>query len=283
MRRILKIVMTMKKLLLFCTILAAASCSPRTYTIVQIADAQLGFDAAVKGSAPGAQYVNDLTFEVECLKATVAKVNELKPDAVVFTGDQVHLPYDIEQWNAFMQITADIDPSIKVYHLPGNHDHILKDGTADPSDFISRFGYDRFVAEEGKVNLIGLNTSLIYFNSDLEQDQKQWLESALADTKKRDVTLIFGHHPFFCENIDEDDTHVQIPKSKRYMYFYLFAEADVDAVFAGHLHDNRTAEYEGIPMLTTTSSGYQLGDAPSSVRLITVSGRKVKEELVPIF
>jgi predicted phosphodiesterase len=67
------------------------------------------------------------------------------------------------------------------------------------------------------------------------------------------------------------------------MYFYLFAEADVDAVFAGHLHDNRTAEYEGIPMLTTTSSGYQLGDAPSSVRLITVSGRKVKEELVPIF
>ena len=272
----------MKKIILLPVLYIIVACSPKTFTVVQIADAQLGFDAAVKGSKPGAEYVNDLTFEVECLKATVAKVNELKPDAIVFTGDQVHLPYNIEQWDAFMQIIAGIDPSIKVYHLPGNHDHILRDGTADPADFIERFGSDHFAAKEGKVNLIGLNTSLIYFNSELEPGQVQWLETALAKTKKGDVTLVFGHHPFFCENIDEDDTHVQIPKAKRYQYFDLFMENGVDAVFAGHLHDNRAAEYEGIPMLTTTSSGYQLGDAPASVRLITVSGKKVKEELVPI-
>ena len=274
--------LTMKKIILLPVLCILVACSPKTFTVVQIADAQLGFDAAVKGSRPGAEYVNDLTFEIECLKATVAKVNELKPDAIVFTGDQVHLPYNIEQWDAFMQIIAGIDPSIKVYHLPGNHDHILRDGTADPADFIERFGSDHFVVKEGKVNLIGLNTSLIYFNSELEPGQVQWLETALAKTKKGDVTLVFGHHPFFCEDIDEDDTHVQIPKAKRHQYFDLFMENGVDAVFAGHLHDNRAAEYEGIPMLTTTSSGYQLGDAPASVRLITVSGKKVKEELVSI-
>ena len=95
----------------------AVACTQKSVVIVQIADAQLGFDAAVKGSVPGAEYVNDLTFEVECLKATVAKVNELKPDMVVFTGDQVHLPYDKEQWDAFMEGIADIDPSIEQYHL----------------------------------------------------------------------------------------------------------------------------------------------------------------------
>ena len=92
--------------------LMTMACAQKPVVIVQIADAQLGFDAAVKGSVPGAEYVNDLTFEIECLKATVAKVNELKPDMVVFTGDQVHLPYDKDQWDAFVQGIADIDRAI---------------------------------------------------------------------------------------------------------------------------------------------------------------------------
>ena len=265
-----------------CVMVMAMACAQKPIVIVQIADAQLGFDAAVKGSVPGAEYVNDLTFEVECLKATVAKVNELKPDMVVFTGDQVHLPYDKEQWDAFMEGIADIDPSIEQYHLPGNHDHILKDGTADPQDFINRFGSDRFAVSKGTVNVVGINTSLIYFDSALEQDQMVWLEETLEATDESDVTLIFGHHPFFCENIDEEDSHVQITKSKRHQYFNYFKSKGVDAVFAGHLHDNSTGEYEGIPMLTTTSSGYQLGAGPASIRVITITGDHVSEELVPI-
>ena len=271
----------MKKLFILVALIAAA-CTPKTLTIVQIADAQLGFDAAVKGSVPGAEYVNDLTFEIECLKATVAKVNELKPDMVVFTGDQVHLPYDKEQWDAFVQGIADIDPSIEQYHLPGNHDHILKDGTADPQDFISRFGSDRFAVKKNNVNVVGINTSLIYFDSALEQDQMVWLEETLEATQESDVTLIFGHHPFFCESIDEEDSHVQIPKSKRRQYFDYFSSKGVDAVFAGHLHDNSAGEYEGIPMLTTTSSGYQLGTGPASIRVITIKDGQMTEELVPI-
>lgn len=273
----------MKKLIiLLLSLLTILSCTSKQIVIVQIADAQLGFDAAVKGSVPGAEYVNDLTFEVECLKATVAKVNEIKPDMVVFTGDQVHLPYDAEQWEAFVQGIADLDPSIELYHLPGNHDHILKDGTADPQDFIDRFGSDRFAVKKGNVNVVGINTSLIYFNSVLEQDQMVWLEETLEATEESDVTLIFGHHPFFCENIDEEDTHVQITKTKRIQYFEYFRSKGVDAVFAGHLHDNSAGEYEGIPMLTTTSSGYQLGAGPASIRVITITGDQVSEELVPI-
>lgn len=272
----------MKRFLLLLALCVAASCTPKTVTIIQIADAQLGFDAAVKTGTPGPGYVNDLTYEIECLKATVAKVNELKPDAVVFTGDQVHLPTDAEQWDAFTQIIKGIDPSIRQYHLPGNHDHVLSGGTADPTDFINRFGADRFVADESGVNLIGLNTSLIYFNSESEPEQMEWLKAALEQTDADDVTLVFGHHPYFCESIDEEDSHVQIPGAKRSQYFNLFVKHGVDAVFAGHLHESAAGEYEGIPMLTTTSSGYQLGNERPSVRLITVSGDKFTEELVPV-
>ena len=96
------------------------------------------------------------------------------------------------------------------------------------------------------------------------------------------MTLVFGHHPFFCENIDEEDSHVQITKSKRHQYFDYFKSKGVDAVFAGHLHDNSAGEYEGIPMLTTTSSGYQLGEGPASIRVITIKDGQMSEELVPI-
>lgn len=271
-----------KYIYIVCALVMSVACAQKPIVIVQIADAQLGFDAAVKGSAPGAEYVNDLTFEIECLKATVAKVNELKPDMVVFTGDQVHLPYDKEQWDAFMEGIADIDPSIEQYHIPGNHDHILRDGTADPQDFIDRFGSDRFAVKKGNVNVVGINTSLIYFNSTLEKDQMVWLEETLEATEANDVTLIFGHHPFFCESIDEEDSHVQIAKSKRHHYFDYFKSKGVDAVFAGHLHDNSAGEYEGIPMLTTTSSGYQLGSGPASIRVITIKDGQMSEELLPI-
>ena len=97
-----------------------------------------------------------------------------------------------------------------------------------------------------------------------------------------EVQRIFCHHPFFCVNIDEDDSHVQITKSKRHQYFDYFKSKGVDAVFAGHLHDNSAGEYEGIPMLTTTSSGYQLGSGPASIRVITIKDGQMSEELLPI-
>ena len=45
---------------MICVMLIAMACAQKPLVIVQIADVQLGFDAAVKGSVPGAEYVNDL-------------------------------------------------------------------------------------------------------------------------------------------------------------------------------------------------------------------------------
>jgi hypothetical protein len=56
----------------------------------------------------------------------------------------------------------------------------------------------------------------------------------------------------------------------------------VDAVFAGHLHASAAGEYNGIPMLTTTSSGYQLGDEHPSVRVIKIEDGVITEYLEEI-
>lgn len=119
----------MKRLAYFIiSFFALMSCAEKPYVIVQIADAQLGFTAADKSQKEGTEYVNDLTYEIECLTKAVSMVNQIQPDAVVFTGDQVNRHYDAEQWDAFAKVISDIDPSIKVFHIPGNHDVVISEG-----------------------------------------------------------------------------------------------------------------------------------------------------------
>ena len=273
----------MKKLVILAfALVALVSCAEKSYVIVQIADSQLGFDAAIKTQEPGAEYVNDLTYEVEYLRKAVAKINEIGPDAVIFTGDQVNLSDNEEQWDTFEEIIAGIDQAICRYHVPGNHDVVVSEGKVDMTPFATRFGEDMFVSRNDGVNIVGINTNLIKYNDPAEEDQKEWLRSILGESKASDVTLIFGHHPFFGEDIDEEDGYFQVQKAKRHEYFDMFVEMGVDAVFAGHLHDSRAAEYQGIPMLTTTSSAYQLGDSKPSIRVIIVKGSEVSEELVEI-
>ena len=271
----------MKKLFILVVLLAAA-CTPKTLTIVQIADAQLGFDAAIKGQAPGAVYVNDLSYEAEYLRKAVAMVNELSPDVIVYTGDQVNIVDNEEQWQLFTEIISGIDPDILQLHIPGNHDVARPEGKVDSTPFIERFGSDRFVSDHGDVRLIGLNSNLIKYDDPAEAEHREWLEAALSENAPENVTILFAHHPFFMSDVDEEDSYFPIQRSKRKDYFDMFAEKGVDAVFAGHLHDNRAGEYEGIPMLTTTSSGYQLGAGPASIRVITVKDGQVSEELLPI-
>lgn len=261
----------MKKLIILAAVLLAAlACSPKTYTIIQIADAQLGFDAAVKGSVPGAEYVNDLTYETECFKRAAEQISKEQPDMIVFTGDQIHRPLDQEQWETFNGLLALLPPSAEVKHLPGNHDVLISEGKVDSTPFTSRYGEDRFVYMNEDICVIGLNSSLIMHNDLAEAEQYQWLKETLADAGKNTVKVIFCHHPFFVADIEEEDGHVAIPKDKRKKYFDLFADHGVSAVYAGHLHHSAEGEYGGVAMKTTTSAAYQLGEDKASVRRVVL-------------
>ena len=271
----------MKKFLLLLALFAVISCCPKTVTIIQIADSQLGFDAAVKGQEPGATYVNDLSFELGFLNKAVQEVNRVMPDVVVFTGDQINLPLDPEQRAAFCEAVAGIDKSVKVIFLPGNHDVIVGENSVDSTPFTSLFGEDRFVHRIDGVTLMGLNSNLIKYNDPSEEEQIQWIGDELSKTDPEEVKIVFAHHPFFIEDIDEADSYFPIQQSKRRTYFDLFAEHGVDAVYAGHCHESSLGEYNGIPMKTTTSAAYQLGESKASIRVITVTdGKSVQDELL---
>lgn len=264
------------------TFIVLVSCAEKPYVIVQIADAQLGFTAADKSQKEGTEYVNDLTYEIDCLTKAVSIVNEIKPDAVVFTGDQVNRCNDSEQWDAFARVISEIDPAIKVFHIPGNHDVIISDGDVDTTPFTDRYGEDRFIHIDRGVRLAGINSNLIKYNDPREAEQIGWMKDVLIKDTPAEVSIIFSHHPFFLKNIDEEDGYFQIQKDKRQEYFNICTELDVNALYAGHLHNDSEGSYEGIPVSTTTSVAFQIGPAQPSIRVITVSDGEVSDVLITV-
>lgn len=270
----------MRKFLFFvCMMLCVVSNARGKFVVVQIADAQLGFKAAEDARKSGEAYINDLSYEAEYLDKAVKYVNETKPDVVVFTGDQVNKAWDKEQWEMFDRIISQIDKSVDVLHLPGNHDVPVNAGKVNVKTFTERYGADRFHYKSSGVSLIGINTNLIKFDDPAQQQQFEWLEGLADDVKKSKAILVFGHHPFFMKNAFEADGYFQLQKAKRHSYFDLFKKMGVKAVYAGHRHDNAEGEYLGIPMKTTTSSAFQLGKGKPSVRVIIVEDGEVSDTL----
>ena len=270
----------MKRILfLIASVLVLWNCADRPYVIIQIADSQLGFTAADKNQREGGEYVNDLTYEVDCLRKAVQMVNEIKPDAVVFTGDQVNRYDDAQQWDSFAEVIASIDPAVTVLHIPGNHDVLISEGMVDNTPFTERYGNDRFLHCERGVRMVGVNSNLIKYNDPQEDAQIQWMKEVLAKESDNEVSILFSHHPFFLNEIDEEDGYFQIQKSKRQDYFDLCMELDVDALYAGHLHNNSEGSYNGMPVRTTTSVAFQIGPEQPSIRIITIQDGTVHDEL----
>ena len=81
----------------------AADSAP--FFFLQLSDPQFGFMDNNKS----------ISAETEAMNKAVTAINQLKPPFVVITGDFVNNSKSKEQ-------IAQIDPSVKVYMIPGNHD-----------------------------------------------------------------------------------------------------------------------------------------------------------------
>lgn len=271
--------MLMRVLTVLAAIVFAASCS-KPFVIVQVADVQMGFAAAALAGKSGEECADDVAFEADCLRKAVEVINDICPDVVVFTGDQVNVAGNQMQWDAFSEIVSGIKPEVKCLYLPGNHDVVVKDGRVCMNEYSRYCGADRFCYRDKGVTLIGINTNLISNDDPLEEVQFEWLRDVLGcKSSKEGVTLVFEHHPFFLSDIDEPDSYFPIKRSKRRAYFNLFADVGLDAVYAGHRHETFDADFAGIPMKTTTSAAYQIGKSKPSVRVIVVERGTVRDEL----
>lgn len=243
-------------------------------TAVIIADTQIGFSDNNKS------YTQDSLN----LELTVRKINQIRPDFVVLNGDMVNTSGSKKQLACFFEVIEKLDSDIPLWYVPGNHD--MGNGTKDEkiAGYIDKFGYDRFSFTADNATFIGINSCIIKDERiEYEEEQLKWLKRALrAAMKKNNDTYIFCHHSFFTKKYDEEVTYSNQSFENRDKYWALFKEFKVKAVFAGHLHEDKTGAHDGIDMITVGPVSKPLGKGVSGVGICSFEEGSYEYHYIPL-
>lgn len=236
----------------------------RTPFFVQISDPQLGFFSRS----------NDFTTEKGLMKRITEKVNNLKPDFVVFSGDLVHWVSNTAALDGFKQMCSEFDKDIPLYFVPGNHD--IESKPESIAAFIERYGHDRFVHKAKSYTVIGYNSCVIKDASYAEPAEYKWLEKALQRARLNKPIILVAHHPMFLSSPDEAERYENIGIELRKKYLALFDKYGVDLVLSGHLHYCAKGEYKDIKFVTAGPAGYPFGETKSGIEIITIKDNKAE-------
>ena len=241
-------------------VLVPANAQKKSPFFVQISDPQLGFISSS----------NDFSAEKELMKRITAKVNALKPDFVVFSGDLVHWTNNADALDGFKQICREFDADIPLYFVPGNHDVENNAPAENVAAFIGRYGHDRFIHKAKDYTVIGYNSCVIKAATPAESEEYAWLERTFKRARRNKPIILVAHHPMFVDSLDEKEEYHNIGIEMRKKYLALFEQYGVDLVLSGHLHYCVQGEYNGIRFVTAGPAGRTLGKDKSGVEIITI-------------
>ncbi len=226
-------------------------------------------------------FQNNEGFEKESLlyHLAITKVNEIKPDFVVITGDFVHDGQSWSQLREFRKITKKIDQNIPVYYLPGNHDIGMEPDIKSIRRFERRYGHSNFNFKYKESYFIGINSSLIKADLPKEEGvQLSWITESLKEAESANKVIMFCHYPFFNKVIDEPDAYSNISSVDRLKYLNLFNDNGVDAIFSGHYHKNSLSSFKSIELVTSGPVGKPLGGGSSGLRIIRIYTDRIEHE-----
>ena len=241
----------------------AAPAAP--FFFIQLTDPQFGMTTA---NADFAQETANLEF-------AVATANRLGPAFVIVTGDLVNKTGDASQIAEYQRIMGRLDPAIRAYSIPGNHD-VGNEPTPETLEaYAKRFGPDYFSFTVGSFVGIAIDSCLIHAPNKVQAEaekQDRWFRAELARARREGARhiVVFQHHPLFISDAGERDGYENIPREARARLLTLFHEAGVRHVFSGHYHQNALARGGDVQVVTTGPIGMPLRGAKSGMRIAVV-------------
>ncbi len=245
------------------------------FFFIQLADPQFG------------QYPFQKDFQKERRNFTAAikAINRLKPEFVVVCGDLTNRAGNVRQVAAFRETLEQMDRSIPVFLVAGNHDVGNKPTTESLRQYRKEFGDDYYTFKRHGRRFIVLNSSLIKSPGRAlkeAQAQRDWLNAVLDSTVAEHAhPIVFQHHPWFISNAREPDGYFNVPGKTRKEYLRLLESHGVEYVFAGHLHANAGGKYGALNMVTSGPVGMPLGTSPSGIRIVVVRPTGVTHKYYP--
>ncbi|MBL1408267.1 metallophosphoesterase [Sphingobacterium faecale] len=251
------------------TFVVAQNSTSNTYTIVHMTDPQLGF------------HNNDnLEAEILNFERAIRATNRLKPSAVFISGDLVNRIHDSVQIAAYKDVVRMLNVDIPLYVMPGNHD--LPDGLTldDLKKYQNNFGRDYYDVKLKSTYVLVLNSQMIASSKNVTEAylaQFNWMQRKLKQAKRKGYKhiLVFQHHPYFVDSLEEKDEYFNIPIQVRKKYLDLFQQKGVGYIFTGHLHYNLINQYNTMELVTTGPISRAFKQQESGVRLIRIDDKKL--------
>lgn len=248
----------------------AADSAP--FFFLQLSEPQFGFIDNNKS----------ISAETEAMNKAVTAINQLKPPFVVITGDFVNNSKSKEQIAAYKSMIAQIDSSVKVYMIPGNHD-IGKVSRASIDNYKKNYGETHFSFRYGDCAFIGIDSNIIKEeDKEREEVQFKWLEQELQKTKDARFKFVFTHCSVFLKRMDEPVNYSNFSLPMREKYVHLFQKYGVNAIFAGHLHNNAYGKVGNMEMITIGPVGKVLGTGYQGMNLVKVYPDRFISEFIAL-
>src|SRR6478672_1376875 len=192
---------------------------------------------------PRLVHLSDLHFgahDQKLVEAAEKRVDELKPDLVVISGDFTQRA-KTEQFREACQFLERLQHSgHEVLGVPGNHDVPLYDVLRRFLSPLAR--YRRFIDESlcpfielPGVAVLGINTarSLTFKDGRINKDQVAFIRETFSRTPSEAFRVLVTHHPLFALEIGSE---VERAIGRQELALDAVEESGVDMVLAGHAH-----------------------------------------------
>lgn len=222
--------------------------TPR-YTLVQLTDLHL---------LPAGRLLRDQLDTFDVLARTLAAIeqSELRPAALLFTGDLA----EAGEAEAYQRLRTLVDPvaariGAAALYVMGNHDSrpVLREHLLGLPP--SSAPYDYTVHLDG-LRVVVLDTTVPgYSHGELTADQLAWLAAELAEPAP-DGTVLALHHPPLPS---ASRIAAAIDLRSRLALESVLAGTDVRLVLAGHTHVVSAGAVAGIPVWTGGTTAFASG------------------------
>lgn len=224
-----------------------------SFDFVQLCDTQLG-----RGG-----YEHD----IETFDLAVAQINALKPDFVLVCGDLVHNGADPKAYADFRSINDKFEVPSRL--APGNHDVGARPNKKTLQRYRDAIGPDYYTFDHKGYTFVVVNTQLWKVEVPEESGKHHaWFENTLRDAQAAGKPVVVaGHFPPFLRSIDEKENGLNLPVDARRAIMDLCTQYGVVAFLAGHIHRNNVAEYEGIPIVASGTTSFNVGRDPMGFRV----------------
>ena len=174
------------------------------------------------------------SLRAECLRQSIADINEQAPDVVIFTGDTVQHG-TAEEYARLRELLAPLDAPL--YLVPGNRDdnEMLRATLTEFAYLPGTGDFLHYAVDDYPVRLVAVDSTLPGERKGTFCAARQaWLDGILKEQPDR-PTLLFIHHPPF----DVGDHYVngyRRPEEAEALAEIVGRHSQVVALLCGHVH-----------------------------------------------